>query len=615
MNQASRSTEKQCSVAVVLLGVLLGVPLGAARGGQTTADTLERPGGERVQGRITGDARAGFGFQATGAGEARLGLERGALVEFSSTGPQSLTSPPPYRVLIGDLLRLSGTLKSITRGEVRFGVAWQADSVTVRRPGVQAVVQRPGEARVLVDGFEELDLARWSIAGKPVLVDEPHMSDRRSLRLPAGGASLFHRLEEPLGTGRFDLAFFDDGAVAAGRQWSIELTFHGPSGPSVVRVVLGWSEESLAVESPDGPALQIQRLARTPRWHRFSLRFSPEQTELSVDAKELAHGKGPDGPLTAIRLASQSQPLAAPPSALSGHVDDLQLIRFAEPPASLELDVTQDEARLVVGDQLYGEIGDADGERVRMTVDGEPATLLWRDVAGLYFRRVPAQGAPVAGLLVRVEWRASPGDNPDDLDFAEGALLAVSETTLTLATPYSGTLSIPRDRLRKLIVRGQGLRVVIDPAAHHLGDEISVAAPILDPPEPEGGLLERSIDLAAVPDRPAALVLDVIGVVSETSDPGFSQRVREGEYRTYAVVNGKRIDYLNHHIKDDNKTPERITIPIPDGCLHPGKNSVRLELDPSADRKQLDDLGVLQITLEFGTITPHAAHPQEPGPP
>ncbi len=206
-------------------------------------------------------------------------------------------------------------------------------------------------------------------------------------------------------------------------------------------VFLGWSEESLALESPTG--LAVQRLARTPGWHRFSLRFGPTQTEASVDGKELANGKGPDGPLVAIRLASSVPIPINAPKGLAGHFDDLQLVRFGESPASLELDITQDEARLAVGDQLYGNFKQADGERLNMTVDSEPISLPWSDVSGVYFRRLPAKGAPIEGLLVRAEWRSAPGDDPENIDFAEGALTAVSDQSITLATPYAGLLSIP----------------------------------------------------------------------------------------------------------------------------------------------------------------------------
>ncbi len=211
-----------------------------------------------------------------------------------------------------------------------------------------------------------------------------------------------------------------------------------------MRIILGWSEESLAVESPSG--LQVQRLARTPGWHRLSLRFGPDQTEVSVDGKELAHGRGPGGPLATIRLATQASGPAPRPKPMAAYFDDLQLIRFAEPPASLEVDAGQDEARLVVGDQLYGDIQSADPRRVVMAVDGKPVSLRWGEVSGLYLRRMPIQGASIEGLLVRAEWRSAPGDRPTDLDFVEGALLAQSPASLTLATPYSGTLTIPRER-------------------------------------------------------------------------------------------------------------------------------------------------------------------------
>jgi len=601
--------------ATAACAVILAVPANRVRA-QSRVESLERPGGLRVQGRLTGNARTGFGFIPSDAASTRA-LEPGSVVHFNGSGPDALANTPPFRVLVGDALRLSGSLRGITRTTIRLGVSWQAGEVRLPRPGVQAVVQRPGEARVLADGFETLDGSRWSLSGNPSLVEQPHLSDRRSLRLPAGGASLVHRLEEPLATGRFDLAFLDDGSVVAGQQWFIELTYQGLTGKSVWRVVLGWSEESLAVESPSGPTLAVQRLARTPGWHRLALRFGPDQTEISVDGKELAHGKGPEGPLTTIRLASSTEAPGSgakgtPPKA--GYFDDLQLIRFAEPPASLELDVAQDEARLVVGDQLYGDIGQADGDRLKMTVLGESISLLWSEVAGVYFRRSPAAGTPVEGLLVRVQWRSAPGEDPDNLDFAEGALTALSDKVLTLATPYSGILSIPREHLHALVVLGQGRRLLIDPAAHHLGDEISTNRPPLDPPQPEGALLERTIELAEVPDRPAFLVLDVIQVVSETGDDQFSKRVRDGELRTYAVVNGRRVDYLNRYIKTSNDTTERIAIPIPAGLLHLGKNTVRLELTPTAD-KLLDDLGVLQIALEFTSMPNRDVQPSQPGPP
>ena len=199
----------------------------------------------------------------------------------------------------------------------------------------------------------------------------------------------------------------------------------------------------MAVESPSG--LAVQRLARTPGFSTaFRSGLARKRPKLPVDGKELAHGKGPDGPLVAVRLASSAPAQATTSKALAGHFDDLQLIRFAESPASLELDVTQDEVRLVVGDELYGNFKQADAERLSMTVDSEPISLPWSDVAGLYFRRLPAKGTPIEGLLVRLEWRSAPGDDPENIDFAEGALtIPVSDRAITVTTPYAGILSIP----------------------------------------------------------------------------------------------------------------------------------------------------------------------------
>ncbi len=572
--------------------------LSARTHGQAGKETLKRADGRQVAGRMEGNASSGFRFVPGGEGAAggdAVALESGSIIDFEGSVADPLDSPPPFHVLVGATARLSGTLRKLSSESVRLGVGRQAGEVTLPRGCVQAIVQHPGEARVLAEGFESLDPSRWMIGGKPELATQP----RPGLRLPAAGAALTHNLEEPLASGRLELAFEDDGAIAAGRECVVEATFRGPAGRSVMRIVLGWSEESLAVESPNGPSLPVQRLARTPGWHRLILRFGPERTDISVDDKELAHGKGSGGPLTSIRLATQGAG-PAPRKPLDARFEDLQLFRFAEPPASLEIDVNQDEARLVVGDQLYGEVREADSRRVIMAVDGNPVSLGWGDVSGLHFRRRPIQGVPIEGLLARVEWRLTPGDRPDDLDFAEGALLAVSPESVALATPYSGTLTIARRDLRRIVVLGRGRRLVIDPSAHHLGDEISVNAPLFDPPQPEGLILDRTIELDPQADRPAELSLDVLEVIPEVGETEYSRQVRNGELRTYVAINGQRFDYLNRYIKTSNEAPERIRIPIPRGLLRAGKNTLRIEVTGTASARALyDDLGILQMALEF----------------
>jgi hypothetical protein len=563
------------------------------------AETLVRAGGQRIAGKLRGDAARGFTFESA-VQAPPLALEPGSVILFEGPEPDPTAGFASFRVELGLAQRISGRLGAVDARTVRLADSSTGGPVTVARPGVLAVIQRPGEVQVFQDGFETIDGTRWTEMGDPDLVEQPRAAGTQSLRIPAGGTALACTLREPVGSGRLDVAFHDDGALVEGQQWFVDLLFRGPAGSETVRAVLGWAEESLTVESPSGPALAVQRLARKPGWHRLSVRFSPAQTEVAVDGNDLAHGKGPSGPLVEVRLASQPSGKTPAPEKLAGHFDDLRLVRFTEPIGGLEIDTGQDEVRLARGDQLFGALVAADGERVQLKVDDKLVTLPWSEVSGLYFRRLPRQSPAVEGLLVRLEWRAAAGGDLTDLDAVEGALTAVSSTALTLATPYAGTIVLPRDRRRTLRIQGAGRRIVVDPTAHHLGDNVSTSPPLLDPPQPEGGVLERSVDLAELPAQPAALVLDVVQVIGEASGLQFASEVQKGELRTYVAVNGQRVDYLNRHITSKNDDPERIRIPIPPGRLRPGRNLIRFEQVPRAtDPNELDDLGLLGIALEF----------------
>jgi hypothetical protein len=589
------------------------VPVGAGLLGNSAAgsETLVSPDGRKISGRFQGDSANGFTFVPEGSSQA-VPLEPRSVVVFDGPGPDPTAAFFPFRVELGLGQRISGRLGALDERGVLLTESSVGGPVNIARAGLSAVIQRPGEVQFFQEGFESIDGSRWTEVGDPDLVQQPREAGERSLRIPAGGTSLTCRLSEPVGSGRLDLAFHDDGVVADGQQWFVDLLFRGPTGTETVRVVLGWAEESLSVES-QGPALAVQRLARKTGWHRLSLRFGPTQTEIAVDGNDLAHGKGPDGPLVEIRLASFVTGKTAAPARLGGCIDDLRLVRFTEPLGGLEIDVHQDEVRLAGGDQLFGSIQSADGERVRVNVDEKAVSLPWSEVSGLYFRRVARQATPIEGLLVRLEWRAAPGSDPSDLDVIEGALTAVSDTSLTVATPYARVLTLPRDRRRTLRVLGNGHRIVIDPTAHHLGDQISSTPPMLDPPRPEGGVLERTVELARVPSGPASLVLDVVQVVGEANGLPFADRVQKGELLTNVTINGKPVDYLNRHITSKNETPERIRLPVPAGLLHPGRNQIRLEqVAQAADPTSLDDLGVLGIALEFDDDRPARPKPVQP---
>lgn len=558
-----------------------------------------------MAGRLHFERSTGFRFQAEGEAGAAAQVQSiapGGVVEFTAGGARTVTVPPAFQAMLGETGRISGSLRAISPDAVTLAVPWQSEAVVIRRPGIQSIVQRLGEARILADGFDSLDADVWGVVGQPrVVVD----GGESALMLPPGGTSIEHRFDEAIEAGRVDLTFRDDGVVRPGKSWSLVLNFRGPGGTAPLRVLLGWAEESLAVETPDGPGLPVQRLARNDAWRRLTIRFVGDRTEVSVDGKDLAHGRGPTGPLESIRIVATGEP--AEDANIGGCLGAIQVARFAAVPSSLELDPSQDEARLVVGDQLFGSVVRGDRDRVEMVVDERPVVLSWKDLAGVYFRRDPAAGAPIAGALARVEWRAT-----DDLvlgvarqpDFAEGAVEALNETALVLATPYSGTLTIPRDRLVRLTVQEPGLRLVIDPCSRHLGNEVATSAPFFDPPMPEGGVLERSFEAPPDVAGPAFVILDVLGVVGEATGLPFHQYIARGELKTYVVLDGRRIDYINRFINNPNETVLRIRVPIPADAVRPGEHVLRIEQTGTAeDPREFDDLGVLGVAVEFAAPT------------
>ena len=175
--------------------------------GQARVESLERREGGAHPGRLTRNVRRRVFRSCPTDGSAQLTLEAGSVVVFDGPSPDSPAGPPLFRALIGEVLRLSGSLHSISQTGVRVGVSWQGPEVVLSRAAVQVVRQRPGVARVLVDNFETLESSGWSKSGKVSLVEQPHASERKSLRIPWDGASVAHKLDEPLSAGRFELAF------------------------------------------------------------------------------------------------------------------------------------------------------------------------------------------------------------------------------------------------------------------------------------------------------------------------------------------------------------------------------------------------------------------------
>jgi hypothetical protein len=560
------------------------------------AETADLGDGRRVAGKIVDAMPAGtFGFAPDDGGEP-IPLERVSEIAIDGSISDLTSGPAPFRVHLGADGRISGRLVRLDDSRIVLDAGPGAPPLAIQRSGVTSLVQRPGEGQVLAEGFESLDLSRWSQGGELDLVASPRLVGERALKLPAGGSSLTARLPTPLSSGRFELAYRDDGVRSPGHRWFVDLTFRkANSDLATIRVVGGWSEETLAVETPGGPALIVQPLVRKPGWHRLSIRFDDQRTTLVVDGDDLAHGHGFDGPLIEVRLASEVLAAGQRPEGLAVVLDDLRLVRFAEPSGRFEVEPSEDEVRLISGDQLFGRVRSADTNGITFRIDGRTLSPSWSEVAGLYFRRSSSPSSPISGQWVRVEWRTAPGDDARDLDFVEGALAGIDPSTIHLAVPYVGKLSVNRDRLRRIVVLPRMTRQVIDTHAHHLGDRMVMD---LDPPQAEVAPVEYGFALEKVPATPTSLALDVVGVIGEEGNEQFSDLVKKGQLRTYVFLNGRRLDDLNTKVSKNDK-PQRVRLAIPPDVLKAGRNVLRIEQTETDDeRKQRDNFGILNIGLE-----------------
>lgn len=546
-----------------------------------------------VQGRLEGSAETGF----------RVRLEDGPTVpldeveslDFEPASIDPALGSPPFHARMGLGGQISGRLDGVDETSVRLLIDSGTTPLKIRRAGVKALVQRPGETQVIREDFETFDTMRWPISvGNPSVDGERVLVGTRSLKLPSGGSAITARLADPIGSGRLEVAYWDGGQVVEDQRWFLDLTFHTKIGDqATIRAVPGWTDETVAVESPGGPGLAVQRLLRHDGWHRLSVRFGSESTKLAIDGYEMAHGPGTDAELVEIRLATESLGNERPDPELAVRFDDLSLVRFGEPSGRLEVEPSADEVRFSTGDQLFGRVPSASPEGVEIRLDPDQPALwiAWSKVAGVHFRRQPAPSEPIDGLFARVEWRAGPGDNPRDLDSAEGALRAVSADEVALEVPYVGTLRVPRNRLTRIEPGASMRRLVIDPTAHHLGNDRR-EEPKFDPPQAEPGPLEIGFDLESVPPRPARLALDVVDVVGVSGNLQFSEDVRQGKYRTHLKLNGQALDDLNTAVTSSNATEERVYVAIPPDRLREGRNVLRIEQDADEERDNLELLGV-----------------------
>ena len=541
-----------------------------------------------------------------------LPLEPGAVGELPSSEPLAASLPPLFQVLVGETARISGQLRAVpgSGGDPERPLAsGRGLGGPAGRPGRAPASRRGQDLRRGVRPDRRRSLVRdgQARARSP----DPKTESRRGVKLPAGGASLVRRLAEPLARGPARAVVPRRGARGRGPAVDARADVprarraRRPSGSCSAGTRRAWRSES-----PDGPSLAVQRLARTAGWHRLARPLRPRAD------RDRGRRQGA-GPRQGARGAARDDPDRheldgrgrCPPDGLAGVVGEIQLVRFAEPPASLEIDPSQDEARLVVGDQLYGTIRQADAEHVVIDVDDRPVSLDWSEVAGLYFRREPAAGAAVEGPLARVEWQASPGNSRpgprfrrggrDRLDrfghHAEQLLMPGRSPSLATASPgfASSSRAGSRSSTPPPITSATTSRPRLPCSTLPCPREASSNGPSSSrTPVPRPAFAGARRRPGRRRDRGHALL-----------EPGPEGRAADQS----SSINGKRIDYSTATSRPPTRRPERIRIPIPAGLLKAGKNVLRIEQTGTPETPELSSTTWASSRSPSSSTSPRAA--------
>ena len=186
-------------------------------------------------------------------------------------------------------------------------------------------------------------------------------------------------------------------------------------------------------------------------------------------------------------------------------------------------------------------------------------------------------------------------------------MTALSDSAITLATPYAGTLTIPRDRLARLRVLEPGWLpghrpVRPSPRRQHL-DHAPLARPSL-----ARGRRPRADVRARTPTapRPGFVVLDVVQVVGETAGIALLEPGPEGraaDLRRRSTASGSTTSTATS--RRPTRRPSGSGSRSRQDLLKPGKNVLRIEQTGIAsDPTWFDDLGILQIALQFARPRP-----------
>jgi hypothetical protein len=264
-------------------------------------------------------------------------------------------------------------------------------------------------------------------------------------------------------------------------------------------------------------------------------------------------------------------------------------------PGRRRLGTGQDQILLVEGDELFGDLVALDKSGCTFQGGFPSVRFGWDELQQVQFRRGRVQGRSVRGLIVRLHLGQT--EQPADDELLEGALVEWDEETLVLDHPHLGRLGLPRNRLRSIEILGDGLRVDVESAEHHLGNDVRAELPL---PFPDGTELVRTFTLERLPEGPAEVVCRVVQLESAQQGGRFARDLQEGHLRSDLWINDQLVDYMNRYVSRPIDEPQRLRIPVPAGTLKRGENTLRITQTPLPDDKSdFDDFLLAKLAIEL----------------
>ena len=298
----------------------------------------------------------GLFLSAHSSGYVRIPLRSIREIRVVGKSDISVESHPAHTLVFWGNESLSGWVQSIDSQttSIRMSVG---ELLEVPRYLIASIIHMRDEVVGLSDDFEEDAVSSRYLVGAS-LSEEQSNTGQRTCRLQRSGDSVTIKLAGSVGSGLFEVWYYDSYENRNDVEWICEYAFRSPSQERRLQVLLGWAADSYGLITPDGLSFAVRRIVRRAGWNLLRLRFSPKQMTLMVGRAVLGSAKVNLGYLHSIQFRIRQvrgpRQVVRSDSPLSAYVDDLRITQFVGHVIPWQPSVDQDDLRLINGDQLFG---------------------------------------------------------------------------------------------------------------------------------------------------------------------------------------------------------------------------------------------------------------------